>query len=251
MVSDRHTQNTCFIVLYRHLYRRCWINTKFAFIFLSFHFAHRFRNLKPNRKVVLCDFKNNLTTFRFHYNWKALTMQWILLFVSHCISQWGYDFRPAYRELGVIRDIIPNIPLLAMTATATTQVRYDIRQTLGLPNPLEVVTSFDRPNLEFIVHRKSTAWNDLRQWVRIKCFNYIFIKEHWSLQHSKTFSVRWRTLAAVTLLFTFFAKRRRKILPKSFDLMVWTVNRTMLAFPALSIKQIKYWNDFWRVKLRL
>lgn len=74
------------------------------------------------------------------------------------------DFRPHFRQLNVIRDIVPNTPILALTATATQRVRYDIRQMLGLVNPLEVLTSFDRPNLEFIVHEK-TGVDDLLQWV--------------------------------------------------------------------------------------
>lgn len=76
------------------------------------------------------------------------------------------DFRTDYRRLNIIRDIIPNIPILALTATATEKVRYDIRSTLGLRNPREIITGFDRPNLEFIVHEKTkNVWNDLSQWV--------------------------------------------------------------------------------------
>lgn len=85
---------------------------------------------------------------------------------SHCVSGWGFDFRPAYRQLNIIRDIIPNTPILALTATATDKVRHDIRSSLGLVNPREIITTFDRPNLEFIVHEKShSIWNDLSQWV--------------------------------------------------------------------------------------
>lgn len=85
---------------------------------------------------------------------------------SHCLSYWGHDFRTDYRRLNIIRDIIPDTPILALTATATEQVRYDIISTLGLRNPREIVTGFDRPNLEFIVHEKSgNVWNDLGQWV--------------------------------------------------------------------------------------
>lgn len=74
------------------------------------------------------------------------------------------DFRPDFRRLSVIRDMIPDTPILALTATATQQVRFDIRQMLGLVNPYEVLTSFDRPNLEFIVSEKA-GWGDLLQWV--------------------------------------------------------------------------------------
>lgn len=85
---------------------------------------------------------------------------------SHCVSGWGFDFRPDYRRLNIIRDIFPNTPILALTATATDKVRLDIRTLLGLKNPHVIVTSFDRPNLEFIVNEKSgDIWSDLRQWV--------------------------------------------------------------------------------------
>lgn len=81
------------------------------------------------------------------------------------MSGWGHDFRTSYRQLGIIRSLIPDVPILALTATATDKVRYDIKSLLGLRNPLEILTSFDRPNLEFIVHEKTSAWNDLGQWV--------------------------------------------------------------------------------------
>lgn len=55
--------------------------------------------------------------------------------------------------------------MLALTATATDKVRHDIKTSLGLRNPCEILTSFDRPNLEFIVHEKTSIWDDLRPWV--------------------------------------------------------------------------------------
>lgn len=85
---------------------------------------------------------------------------------SHCVSAWGHDFRKSYRELAVLRQTIPNTPILALTATATAKVRNDINTSLGLQDPHEIVTSFDRPNLEFIVHERSRdVWDDLELWV--------------------------------------------------------------------------------------
>lgn len=90
----------------------------------------------------------------------------ILLNFSHCVSNWGFDFRPAYRRLNVLRGIIPNVPILALTATATDKVRNDINSILGLENPLQIATSFDRPNLEFIIYEKSqSVMMDLMPWV--------------------------------------------------------------------------------------
>uniref|UniRef100_A0A182VQL2 ATP-dependent DNA helicase n=1 Tax=Anopheles minimus TaxID=112268 RepID=A0A182VQL2_9DIPT len=73
---------------------------------------------------------------------------------AHCLSKWGHDFRPAYRNLGLIRQICPGVPILAVTATATQKVRDDIVQCLKLVKPQILCTGFDRPNLEFIVRPK-------------------------------------------------------------------------------------------------
>jgi len=75
---------------------------------------------------------------------------------AHCISQWGHDFRPEYRQLARLRDRWPDISLHAYTATATTRVRRDIVAQLGLRNAIELVGSFDRPNLVYRVLARST-----------------------------------------------------------------------------------------------
>jgi ATP-dependent DNA helicase RecQ len=70
---------------------------------------------------------------------------------AHCISQWGHDFRPEYRQLARLRQMLPGISVHAFTATATAQVRHDIIGQLGLREPLELVGGFDRPNLLYRV----------------------------------------------------------------------------------------------------
>jgi ATP-dependent DNA helicase RecQ len=70
---------------------------------------------------------------------------------AHCISQWGHDFRPEYRQLGRLRERLAGISLHAYTATATGRVRQDIAAQLGLREPVELVGSFDRPNLVYRV----------------------------------------------------------------------------------------------------
>lgn len=74
---------------------------------------------------------------------------------AHCVSEWGHDFRPDYRQILQVRDRYPHIPIMALTATATDRVRLDIMQQLALREPYIHVASFNRPNLYYEVRAKT------------------------------------------------------------------------------------------------
>ena len=85
---------------------------------------------------------------------------------AHCISEWGHDFRPDYRNLHVLRERFPDTPVMALTATATAQVRDDIVEQLAIPNARRFVASFDRQNLTYIVRPKRGAFEALLALLR-------------------------------------------------------------------------------------
>ena len=88
---------------------------------------------------------------------QTLELSFIAIDEAHCISFWGHDFRPEYRQLGSLRRVFPNIPIGAYTATATDQVRRDIAAQLQLKDPAILVGSFDRPNLIYRVRPRNKA----------------------------------------------------------------------------------------------
>jgi ATP-dependent DNA helicase RecQ len=85
---------------------------------------------------------------------------------AHCISEWGHDFRPEYRELKKLRKHLPAVPLMALTATATEWVRTDIIKELKLRDPRCYVASFNRPNLTYRVVPKSEPYEQLLAFIR-------------------------------------------------------------------------------------
>lgn len=90
---------------------------------------------------------------RFRSLLQSLDVSLLVIDEAHCISQWGHDFRPQYRNLRSYLSLMPKATILALTATATPRVQRDIPESLGLPSMTCVIGSFDRPNLRFEVEQ--------------------------------------------------------------------------------------------------
>ena len=97
--------------------------------------------------------------------WKAMALA---VDEAHCISEWGHDFRPEYRQISQVREKFPHLSILALTATATEQVRGDIVSQLKLRSPEVFIASFNRPNLSYRVIPKSKAVRQVWEFARAR-----------------------------------------------------------------------------------
>jgi ATP-dependent DNA helicase RecQ len=95
-------------------------------------------------------------------------VQLIAIDEAHCISEWGHDFRPEYRQISELRKYFPNVPFMALTATATGRVREDIVNHLQLREPKCYVASFNRPNLTYRVIPKNKPYDQLLNFLRAR-----------------------------------------------------------------------------------
>lgn len=102
---------------------------------------YKFLYLSPER----------LKNYNFRERLKNMNVNLITVDEAHCISQWGYDFRPSYMEIAEIRETLPDVPILALTATATPNVVVDIQEKLKFSEPNVLEKSFERKNLVYYV----------------------------------------------------------------------------------------------------
>lgn len=112
---------------------------------------YKFLYLSPER----------LSTTLFHDKLPHLKVNMLAIDEAHCISQWGYDFRPSYLKIAEIREALPEVPVLALTATATPQVAVDIQNQLLFKKPNLFKKSFERPNLAYVVRRAEDKSKEL------------------------------------------------------------------------------------------
>lgn len=102
-----------------------------------------------------------LDTEIFRIKLRSMKVSMITVDESHCISQWGYDFRPAYLKISEIRNLLPGVPVLALTATATPEVVKDIQQRLAFKEENVFRMSFERKNLAYIVRKTESKQEEL------------------------------------------------------------------------------------------
>ncbi|MGL5981558.1 MAG: RecQ family ATP-dependent DNA helicase [Phocaeicola sp.] len=102
-----------------------------------------------------------LATELFQAKLKSMKVSIITIDESHCISQWGYDFRPAYLNIATIRELLPGVPVLALTATATPEVVVDIQQRLGFKEGKLFRMSFERSNLAYVIRTAENKEEEL------------------------------------------------------------------------------------------
>lgn len=112
------------------------------------------RQLRPGEIKLLYVAPERAVEPRFADFLSTLNVSLVAIDEAHCVSEWGHEFRPAYRELRNLRRSCPDAPVIALTATATRQVRTDILSQLGLKDPEVFVSSFNRPNLTYSIVAK-------------------------------------------------------------------------------------------------
>lgn len=107
-----------------------------------------------------------LATEIFRIKLRSMKVSMITVDESHCISQWGYDFRPAYLKIAEIRSLLPGVPVLALTATATPEVVKDIQKQLHFQEENVFRMSFERKNLAYLVHSTENKTGELLRILR-------------------------------------------------------------------------------------
>ncbi len=127
---------------------------------------NRLRGLHRGQYKLLYVAPERLMLAGWIENLKTWNVSCIAIDEAHCVSEWGHDFRPEYRQLAKLRTALPDVPMMALTATATGRVREDIVTHLKLRDPQTFVASFNRPNLTYRVVPKDEPAKQIITFVR-------------------------------------------------------------------------------------
>ena len=128
----------------------------------------RYRGLHTGQYRILYVAPERLMMQGFLVDLQSWNVMLLAVDEAHCISEWGHDFRPEYRKLADLRAVFPNVPVLALTATATQRVRNDIVGLLKLGDAKTYVASFNRPNLNYRVLPKKDSYPQLLKYIRTR-----------------------------------------------------------------------------------
>lgn len=118
-------------------------------------------DIRQNKVKILYIAPERLVMDSFVELLKATKLSFIAIDEAHCISMWGHDFRPEYRQLKTLKEVFPNINIHSYTATATELVCQDICKELNLTSPKILTGSFDRPNLTYRVKHRDNVFNQI------------------------------------------------------------------------------------------
>jgi ATP-dependent DNA helicase RecQ len=131
---------------------------------------HVEREMMSGRLVLLYAAPERVTNPRFMAMLTSLDERGLLSLVAideaHCVSQWGHDFREDYLQLAQLHERFPNVPRVALTATADDHTRADMRERLALTGAREFISSFDRPNIRYAIVEKDEAKKQLLRFLR-------------------------------------------------------------------------------------
>jgi ATP-dependent DNA helicase RecQ len=130
--------------------------------------SDRLRGLRRGRYRLLYVAPERLMLSNFLSGLQHWNVNLLAIDEAHCISEWGHDFRPEYRQLSSLRQLLPTVPIMALTATATERVRKDIITQLKLSGPACYVASFNRPNLTYRVFAKNNPYAQMLEVVRAR-----------------------------------------------------------------------------------
>lgn len=128
----------------------------------------RLRGLHQGEYRLLYVAPERLLLAGFLDDLRKWNVSFIAIDEAHCISEWGHDFRPEYRQIATLRERFPGVPVMALTATATGRVREDIVQQLHLERGSTYVASFNRPNLTYRVVGKTGAYEQMLAYLRAR-----------------------------------------------------------------------------------
>jgi ATP-dependent DNA helicase RecQ len=118
-----------------------------------------------------------IQTALFQDSLREMNLSLLAVDEAHCISQWGFDFRPEYQKISDISLVFPKVPILALTATATNKVIADIQQLLALKNPQIFTASFERKNLSYIVRETQSKELQIQQIVKgVKGSGLVYVR---------------------------------------------------------------------------